>query len=242
MRLDKYLFESKLSESRAKAQTAIKSGAVTVNGTVETRPDRKIGTTDKVSITADSCPYVSRAGFKLKAALTEFGISPKGKTCLDVGAATGGFTDCMLQEGAELVYALDVGAGQLHQSLLTHPRVRFMPDTNARYLEPSIFEVRPQLCAIDVSFISLKLVLGPVIGCMAPGADIVTLIKPQFELSRPELVRGIVRDEELHKKVIKSLRQFLKKNFPAVKDLGVTVSPVTGTHGNTEFLWHLRLP
>lgn len=241
IRLDKYLFENKFCESRARAQSVIAAGRVTVNGSVETRPDKKISETDKVTVGADTCPYVSRAGMKMKAGLTEFGLSAQNKTCLDIGAATGGFTNCLLQEGADLVYAVDVGVGQLHPSLLNHPKVRFMPDTNARYLDPAAFETKPELCGIDVSFISLKLVLGPVIACMAPQADMVVLIKPQFELSRAELAHGIVKDEKLHAKVIKTLRAFVKKNFKEIKDCGTVVSPVVGTHGNTEFLWHLKV-
>ncbi|MDD4003997.1 MAG: TlyA family RNA methyltransferase [Elusimicrobiaceae bacterium] len=240
MRLDKYLFENGFFESRARAQAAIAAGCVSVNGGAEPRPDKKIGPADRITVTAGSCPYVSRAGLKLKAGLTEFNLSPHGKICLDVGAATGGFTDCMLKEGAAGVYAIDVGAGQLHPSLKAHPLVHFMPGTNARSLDPARFPARPQLCGIDVSFISLKLVLGPVIECLAPGADIIALIKPQFELSRAQLVRGIVKDEKLHAGVILSLRRFLKKTRPEVKDYATAVSPVTGAHGNTEFLWHLK--
>ncbi|MFA6582955.1 MAG: TlyA family RNA methyltransferase [Elusimicrobiaceae bacterium] len=239
-RLDSLLVALGLFESRRRAQTAIAAGSVSVNGQTALSPDKKFEETDKIEISGPACPYVSRGGLKLKSGLDSFKVSPAGKLCMDLGAATGGFTDCFLQEGADAVYAIDVGQGQLHESLLKNPKVIFMPDTNARYLNPSAFKNKPQVCAIDVSFISLKMVLPAVSGCLENKADIIALIKPQFELSRRELVRGIVKDPALHEKVKQELQSFLKTELPTAKDLGIIPSPIEGAHGNTEFLWHIR--
>ncbi|MBU2572732.1 MAG: TlyA family RNA methyltransferase, partial [Elusimicrobia bacterium] len=190
-RLDVACVERGLFESREKALRAIMAGLVLVNGLPADKAGRAVREGDVVELVRPDCPYVSRGGLKLKGALDNFKISVKGKICLDVGVATGGFTDCFLQEGAQKVYAVDVGEGQLHEKIKNDPRVIFIPQTNARFLKPEMFPEKPELCAIDVSFISLKLILGPVFDSTAPAAQIIALIKPQFELEPKDLKKGI---------------------------------------------------
>jgi 23S rRNA (cytidine1920-2'-O)/16S rRNA (cytidine1409-2'-O)-methyltransferase len=240
-RLDVACVEQGLFESREKALRAIMAGQVTVNGKPADKAGQPVKETDTVELAVRECPYVSRGGLKLKGALDSFGTVVKGKVCLDVGVATGGFTDCFLQEGAARVYAVDVGDGQIHERVKNDPRVVFMPQTNARFLKPELFPERPQLCAIDVSFISLRLILGPVLGVMAPGGDVLALVKPQFELAPGDLKRGIVKSEELRLKAMADMRVFLKESLPGAEEKGLTDSPIKGAKGNLEFLWHLKL-
>jgi 23S rRNA (cytidine1920-2'-O)/16S rRNA (cytidine1409-2'-O)-methyltransferase len=238
-RLDVACVEQGLFESREKALRAIMAGLVTVNGKPADKAGQPVRDGDVLALLKDDCPYVSRGGLKLKGAIDHFGIKAAGRTCLDIGVATGGFTDCFLQEGAEKVYAVDVGEGQLHEKMKTHPRVVFMPQTNARFLKPELFPERPTLCAIDVSFISLKLILGPVLSVMAPGGEVVALVKPQFELQPADLRRGIVKDEPTRQKAMEGMRAFLKAELPAAAEKGLMDSPVKGAKGNLEFLWLL---
>lgn len=239
-RLDVACVERGLFESREKALRAIMAGLVTVNGRPADKAGQPVKEADAVELVRDECPYVSRGGLKLKGALDAFGLDPRGRLCLDVGVATGGFTDCFLQAGAAGVYAVDVGEGQIHERVKNDPRVVFMPQTNARFLKPELFPEKPQLCAIDVSFISLKLILGPVFASMAPGGEVVALVKPQFELQAADLRKGIVKDEETRLKVMQDLRAFLKETLPGVEEKGLTDSPIKGAKGNLEFLWLLR--
>lgn len=239
-RLDVACVERGLFESREKALRAIMAGLVTVNGRPADKAGQPVKEADAVELVRDDCPYVSRGGLKLKGALDAFGLDPRGHICLDVGVATGGFSDCFLQGGAAKVYAVDVGEGQIHEKVKNDPRVVFMPQTNARFLTPGLFPDAPQLCAIDVSFISLKLILGPVFGAMAPGGEVVALVKPQFELQAADLRKGIVKDEETRLKVMEDLRAFLKDNLPGVEEQGLADSPIKGAKGNLEFLWLLR--
>ncbi|MFA6435126.1 MAG: TlyA family RNA methyltransferase [Elusimicrobiales bacterium] len=243
-RLDVACVERKLFESRVKAQACIMAGLVTVNGLPADKAGKAVEETDVIAIARPDCPYVSRGGFKLKGAIDNFKIDVKDKICLDVGAATGGFTDCFLQEGAGKVYAVDVGEGQLHEKIKNHPKVVFVPRTNARYLKPGQLPELPELAAIDVSFISLKLILGPVFNSTAPGARIIALIKPQFELQPRDLKKGIVRSDEARLLTVEALRAFIGENFKAVEEAGLMESPVKGSKGNIEFLWYLakRLP
>ena len=179
--------------------------------------------------------YVGRGGHKLEAALKFFAIAPERWTCLDVGASTGGFTDCLLQHGAAKVYALDVGHGQLAWKIREDSRVVVMEHCNARHLQPGDLSEKPRLAVMDVSFISLTLVLPPVAGVLTDGGMIVALIKPQFELSRAEVGRGgVVRDEEGHGKAVKKIRDFSSERGWTWG--GVTDSPITGADGNREFL------
>jgi len=239
-RLDVACVEGGLFESREKALRAIMAGLVTVNGRPADKAGQPVRDTDVIELAAPGCPYVSRGGLKLKGALDNFNIKAAGRVCMDIGVATGGFTDCFLQEGAARVYAVDVGDGQLHERMKAHPLVVFMPQTNARYLKPEMFPEKPSLCAIDVSFISLKLILGPVLSVMAPGGEIVALVKPQFELQARDLRRGIVKDEPTRLGVMDGMRAFLKESLPGAAELGLMDSTIKGAKGNLEFLWHLK--
>ncbi len=236
-RLDMACVERGLFESREKALRAIMAGLVTVNGRPADKAGQPVKDGDEIALAKDDCPYVSRGGLKLRGALDAFELEPAGKVCLDVGVATGGFTDCLLQAGAARVYAVDVGEGQIHERIKNDPRVVFMPHTNARYLRPELFPERPQLCAIDVSFISLKLILGPVLSVMAPGGLIAALVKPQFELQAADLRKGIVKDEAARLGVMEGLRAFLAASLPGAAERGLMDSPIKGAKGNREFLW-----
>lgn len=239
IRLDVACVERGLFESREKALRAIMAGLVTVNGQPAGKAGQQVGKTDILGLAKSDCPYVSRGGIKLKGALDAFKTAVKGRVCLDVGAATGGFTDCFLQEGALRVYAVDVGEGQIHEKIKNDPRVVFMPQTNARFLKPEAFPEKPGLCAIDVSFISLRLILGPVFSALARGGEVIALVKPQFELAPGDLKRGIVRTEELRQQALEGLRAFLKNALPGVEEGGLIDSPLRGAKGNLEFLWLL---
>ncbi|OGR68254.1 MAG: hypothetical protein A2081_06070 [Elusimicrobia bacterium GWC2_61_19] len=241
-RLDVACVEHDLFESREKALRAIMAGLVTVNGRPADKAGQQVRETDIIELIRNDCPYVSRGGIKLKGALDVFKTPVKGRVCLDIGVATGGFTDCFLQEGAARVYAVDVGEGQLHEKMKTHPQVVFMPQTNARFLKPEMFPEKPELCAIDVSFISLKLILGPVLSVMAPGGEVIALVKPQFELQAKDLRKGIVKDEPTRLGVMDDLRTFLKTSLPGTLEKGLIDSPLRGAKGNLEFLWLLSAP
>jgi len=238
-RLDVACVERGLFESREKALRAIMAGLVTVNGKPADKAGQPVKEPDIIELAKSDCPYVSRGGLKLKGALDAFGINPSGRVCLDIGVATGGFTDCFLQAGAKLVYAVDVGEGQIHERIKSDPRVVFLPQTNARFLKPDLFPEKPGLCAIDVSFISLKLILGPVFAAMAPGGEVIALVKPQFELQAADLRRGIVKDEATRLGVMDDMRAFLAASLPGVKEKGLADSPIKGAKGNLEFLWLL---
>lgn len=238
-RLDVACVERNLFESRVKAQACIMAGLVKVNGVRSDKAGKTVKETDVIEIVKSDCPYVSRGGFKLKGAIDGFKIEVKGRVCLDVGAATGGFADCFLQEGAGKVYAVDVGEGQLHEKIKNHPKVVFMPRTNARFLKPELFPEPPEFAAIDVSFISLRLILGPVLASTAPDARVIALIKPQFELQPRDLKKGIVRTEGLRLKAVEALRAFVRENFRNVEETGLMESPIKGAKGNVEYLWLL---
>ena len=239
IRLDIACVERHLFESRVKAQACIMAGLVRVNGVPADKAGKTVKETDIVEIVRSDCPYVSRGGLKLKGAIDVFKIDAKGRVCLDVGVATGGFTDCFLQEGAVKVYAVDVGEGQIREKIKNDPKVVFIPQTNARYLKPELFPEPPELAAIDVSFISLKLILGPVFDSTGPGARVIALIKPQFELSPQDLRKGIVRSDEIRLKAVEALRTFVKENFKNVEEAGLIESPIKGAKGNVEYLWLL---
>jgi len=238
-RLDVACVEQGFFESRERALRAIMAGQVTLNGRPADKAGQPVRDGDVIELLKSDCPYVSRGGLKLKGALDNFKIEVKGKVCLDIGVATGGFTDCFLQEGAARVYAVDVGEGQLHEKMKVHPRVIFMPQTNARFLKPEMFPEKPELCAIDVSFISLRLILGPVFGALKAGGEVIALVKPQFELAPGDLKRGIVRTEELRQKAAEELRVFVKDTLPVAEEKGLIDSPIKGAKGNLEFLWLL---
>lgn len=243
LRLDMALVEQGFFASRTRAQASIMAGEVLVNGQVDTRADRSILPEDVLSLKEKSCPYVSRGGLKLAGALKAWNLSVKDKVCVDIGVATGGFSDCMVQAGAKDVYGVDVGKGQLASEMLRYKNFHFKPETNARYMTPDLFEEAPQFAAVDVSFISLKMIMEPLFHVMAPEGDIVFLIKPQFELSPKQVPHGIVKTEENRQAAIASVQGFfeehLKEKFGA-QSMALMESPIKGTHGNTEYLWHVR--
>ena len=229
---------------RARAGALVLAGKVRVGIGDAARLDRKPGelVRSDVDVTIDEPPpYVGRGGHKLAAALDTFGISPAGRVCLDVGASTGGFTDVLLQRDASRVYALDVGRGQLAESLRTDPRVVSMERTNARGLTAGSLPEPVSLAVIDVSFISLDRILGPVASVFAPaGGDIVALVKPQFEAPRGSAVKGIVRDPAVHRTVLEGVAATAAAAGLAPRD--VASSPIEGADGNREFLLWLSVP
>ncbi len=238
-RLDQILFQTGMAESRQKAKALIMAGIVEVDGIKIDKPGRLIDKSASINIKKRAPAYVSRGGLKLEAALNHFPVSVENKVLLDIGASTGGFTDCLLQYGARKVVAVDVGYGQLDWKLRNDPRVRVMEKTNIRYLKPSDMEEAMHGAVIDVSFISLRLVVPPVSELLLRDAFIIALIKPQFEVGREQVGKGgVVRDPELHKAVIYSLIRFFE-------DLNWTVyghieSPILGPKGNREFLIYLE--
>lgn len=245
MRLDLWLATERLLPSRARAQAAIAAGLVTVNGTVIKRAAHQVGPDDVVVVTGDPVGYVGRGGMKLAAALDAFRVSPQGRDCLDVGASTGGFTDCLLQRGARRVLAVDVGQGQLHPDLVQHPQVWSLPQTDIRDVRPETVQRRwqslPDLAVVDVSFISLELVLPAVAALVHPGGELLVLVKPQFEVGPAAVGKGgIVRDEA-------SRQRAVAKIAAAAAALRMTVSPawpcpVTGGDGNQEYFLHMHKP
>jgi 23S rRNA (cytidine1920-2'-O)/16S rRNA (cytidine1409-2'-O)-methyltransferase len=235
-RLDSLMAETGAAESREQARKLVIAGAVLVDGRKAVKPSEQVAETARIEVLKEP-PYVSRGGFKLEKALKEFGISPKGRIVIDVGASTGGFTDCMLQSGAAKVFAVDVGYGQLHQKLREDPRVAVMERTNARYLTPDMFDSPLQFATIDVAFISLRLILPPLLDCLEEAADVVALVKPQFEAGPRLVKKGVVRDAAVHAKVLNDLLDWLKDQPASVK--GLSWSPITGPKGNIEFLLYL---
>lgn len=244
LRLDMALVEQGFFASRTRAQASIMAGEVLVNGEIDTRADRTILPEDIISLKEKSCPYVSRGGLKLAGALKQWNISVQDKVCVDIGVATGGFSDCMLQAGAREVYGVDVGKGQIADEIRRKPNFHFKPETNARYMTADLFDTPPQFAAVDVSFISLTMIMEPLIKVMAPESEIVFLIKPQFELTPKQVPHGIVKTEENRLLAIKRVQDFLAENL--AEKYGATgcelmESPIKGTHGNTEYLWHVKI-
>ncbi len=232
-RIDRLLVERGLFESRTKAQAAIEAGLVTVDGRIVAKASEEIPPDAKLHASAVH-PYVSRGGVKLAAALDHFHVDPKGRICLDIGASTGGFTQVLLERGASRVYAIDVGHGQLHASLRARPEIVSLEDTDIRTLSPDKVGERPDLVTVDVSFISLKLVLPPALALAQPVAHLIALIKPQFEAGRGAAKKGIVRDPAVHTDVCNDIAEFVASLGWRV--LGVIPSPIEGGDGNTEFL------
>jgi 23S rRNA (cytidine1920-2'-O)/16S rRNA (cytidine1409-2'-O)-methyltransferase len=236
IRLDHLLVQRGLADSRSQAQALILAGQVFVNGQPAPKPGSRVLTDVQVTVTR-SLPYVSRGGLKLAAALDAFGVSVRGAICADVGASTGGFTDCLLQRGAARVYAIDVGYGQLAWKLRQDERVVVMERTNARYLESLPEPVG--ILTLDVSFISLKLLFPAVVGWLAPAADVIPLVKPQFEAEREQVgKKGVVRDPAVHGQVLERVAGYAEAHGLGTR--GLIRSPITGPAGNVEFLMHLR--
>ncbi len=235
IRLDQLVVQRGLAETRARAQALIMAGEVRVNGIVANKAGERVPADAEVTVSV-GLPYVSRGGYKLAAALDGFGVEPTGMVVADVGASTGGFTDCLLQRDAARVYAIDVGYGQLAWSLRQDPRVVVMERTNVRYV-PSLPEP-VDLVTIDVSFISLELVLPVVTHWLKDTGQIVTLVKPQFEVGRGEVGRGgVVRRPEQHEAVLVRIAELCRQL--ALRFDGVLPSPILGPAGNREFLAHL---
>jgi 23S rRNA (cytidine1920-2'-O)/16S rRNA (cytidine1409-2'-O)-methyltransferase len=234
------LVERGLAESRARAQALLLAGKVGVGEGDAARRDRKAGDLVPADVALDVAerePYVSRGGHKLAAALDAFAIDPRGLACLDVGSSTGGFTDVLLQRGARRIYALDVGRGQLAESLRRDPRVVSMERTNARHLSAGSLGEPIELATIDVSFISLDLVLGPIASTLGPRGMIVALVKPQFEAGRGRTDHGVVRDPAIHREVLE--RVVARASALGIGTRAVIASPLTGPEGNREFLAQL---
>lgn len=240
-RLDALLVERGLFDSREKAQRAILAGEVFANGQRVDKAGARLPADAALEITQKS-RYVSRGGQKLKGALAAFQVDPAGLTCLDVGASTGGFTDCLLQHGAARVYAVDVGHAQLDWKIRRDPRVVVQEKVNVRYLPVDAFNEAIALAVIDVSFISLTLILPVVCRIVNnPGGTVIALIKPQFELERGEVGQGgIVREPELHERAVDKIRRYAAESLPTWRWTGVIESPILGGHGNKEFLACLR--
>ncbi|MBW1698248.1 MAG: TlyA family RNA methyltransferase [Deltaproteobacteria bacterium] len=238
-RIDLILVQKKLASTRQKARALVMTGKVLVNDQPVEKPGTLVAATDRISVRGEEIPFVSRGGLKLKAALEAFQVNPSALVCLDVGASTGGFTDCLLQNGAKLVYAIDVGYGQIAWKLRKDKRVVVIERTNIRHMPAETLGCLVDLVTIDVSFISLRIVVPEVIKFMKSDASIIALIKPQFEVGKEQVGKGgVVRDSRLHKSVIDELTQFFVRIGFEVK--AVMESPLTGPKGNKEFFMLLR--
>ena len=239
-RLDVLLTEQGYADTRSKAQAIIMAGQVYVDGQKADKPGISYEETVSIEVRGDVCPYVSRGGLKLEKALRDFGVKPDGFVYSDSGASTGGFTDCLLQQGARKVFAIDVGYGQLDWKIRSDDRVVVMERTNIRYVTPEDLGEPLDLSVIDVSFISLKIVLPTIKTLLKPDGQVLCLIKPQFEAGREKVgKKGVVRDPDTHKEVLDMFVE-LADNLD-FKILGLTFSPVKGPEGNIEFLGHLTL-
>jgi 23S rRNA (cytidine1920-2'-O)/16S rRNA (cytidine1409-2'-O)-methyltransferase len=237
MRIDRLLVERRFAESREKALKLILAGNVFVDGERVDKAGALVASDAEIEL-QDRSRYVSRGGEKLAHALDVFNVTIRDRICIDIGASTGGFTDCLLQRGAARVYAVDVGTGQLDARLRRDPRVVVMEKTNARALDPRIFAEQPSLAVIDVAFISLEKILPAVFGVLAPRAEVVMLIKPQFEVGRQHVGKGgVVRDPALHRAVVGRLARYSVLRGWHV--LGVSASPLRGPKGNREFFLHI---
>lgn len=238
-RLDQWLVAHGYAATREAARTAIMAGDVTVDGIVADKPGRRMPTGARVAVRRPERAFVGRGGLKLARALAAFGIDPRGRTAVDLGASTGGFTDCLLQAGAERVYAVDVGRGQLAWRLRTDPRVVSLEGVNARHMTPAQVGGQRDLVTADLSFISLRLVWPAIAALVRPGGDVVALIKPQFEAGRAQVRRGgVVRDPAVHEAVLRRVVDAAAASGLAT--VGVTASPLVGPAGNIEYLVHLR--
>lgn len=237
-RLDAAVAERGLAETRSKAAALIMAGQVYVNGQKASKAGQAVLDTDKIEIRGEKLPYVSRGGLKLEKAISVFSLDLTDRICLDIGASTGGFTDCMLQNGARQVFSVDVGYGQLAWKLRTDPRVVNMERTNFRYLTPADFPAVPNFASIDVSFISLKIILPALYPILSCGGTCVCLVKPQFEAGREHVgKKGVVRDEQVHTDVLRGVAEFAFSAGFSV--LGADFSPIRGPEGNIEYLLHL---
>ena len=238
-RLDLLVYELGYTDSRERARTTVMSGLVFVNGQRVDKPGTAVSPDAKIEVRGEALPFVSRGGFKLDKALKVFPVDPAGKICLDCGASTGGFTDVLLQHGAAKVYAVDVGYGQLAWKLRTDARVVSLERTNLRYITSEQIPDPIALAVMDVSFISIRLVIPAVRQLLTPGADLICLIKPQFEAGREEVgKKGVVRDSAVHARVIEEILAFAHAEGLSVQ--GLDFSPIRGPEGNIEYICHLK--
>ncbi len=239
-RLDKLLVQKDISRSRSKAKRLIMAGKVIVNDRMIDKAGTRVDTDADIRIKGETHPYVSRGGLKLQNALEEFEIDVEGKHCLDIGASTGGFTQCLLMEGASRVHALDVGHNQLAWKLRDDTRVEVYEDTNARYLEPGDFPVKFDLITVDVAFISLTKIIPVLEPLLKPGGEVITLVKPQFEVGKDNVGKGgIVKDYELHKEVLEDITGEMPSYALHPRD--IIPSPIEGAGGNREFFIYSTL-
>lgn len=238
-RLDQLVFERGLTESRERAKTTIMAGQVFVNGQRSDKPGTPVPEDAKIEIHGETMPFVSRGGYKLDKALKVFPVDPAGSHCIDCGASTGGFTDVLLQHGAALVYAVDVGYGQLAWKLREDNRVVCMERTNVRYISGEQIPELLDIAVMDVSFISIKLILPALKGILKPDADIICLIKPQFEAGKDKVgKKGVVRDIGVHREVVRDILDFCREHQLSCQ--GLDYSPIRGPEGNIEFLLWLK--
>ncbi len=238
MRIDCYLVENKIVKSREGAKEHIKNGDVFINGKPISKPSAEVNEGDNVDFKGAVLKYVGRGGLKLEKAVDVFGIDLNGRVCMDIGASTGGFTDCMLQNGAEYVYAVDVGHDQLDEKLRADNRVCNMEKTNFTELFPENFEPYPNFFSVDVSFVSLKKIIPRLSEFMKEGSSAAVLIKPQFEAGKSDIGKnGIVKDRKVHLRVLNELMAFFSQNGLAVK--GLDFSPISGGDGNIEYLAYI---
>ncbi|MFP4475086.1 MAG: TlyA family RNA methyltransferase [Desulfatibacillaceae bacterium] len=241
VRLDRLVLNRGLVPSRQRAAALILAGRVLVNDEPRDKAGALVDENAVVSIKGQDLPYVSRGGLKLEHALDHYGLDPSGLLCIDAGASTGGFTDCLLQRGARRVVAIDVGYGQLAWSLRNDPRVRVIERTNIRHMNPGDIPEPGQFATIDVSFISLRIAVPALAGLLLPGSPVVCLVKPQFEVGKAEVGKGgVVRDPEKHAKVLAQLDAYFRELRMDVRE--PTESPILGPKGNREFLLLLGTP
>ncbi len=235
MRIDSFLVENKIIKSRERAKEHIKNGDITINGKVVLKPSTEVSENDNVEFTGTALKYVGRGGLKLEKAIDTFGIDINGKICMDIGASTGGFTDCMLQNGADYVYAVDVGHDQLDKKLCSDSRVCNMEKTNFNELFPEYFDPYPCFFSVDVSFVSLKKIIPKLSDFMREGSSAAVLIKPQFEAGKSDIGKnGIVKDKKVHIRVLNEIIAFFSQNELTIEKLDY--SPICGGDGNVEYL------
>ena len=235
IRLDQLLFDRGLTPSRERAKTSIMAGLVYVNGQKADKPGMAVALDAAVEVRGEALPYVSRGGLKLEKALRVFPVSPAGCVCMDCGASTGGFTDVMLQNGAAKVYAVDVGYGQLAWSLRNDPRVVCLERTNIRYINEELIPESVDFAAADLSFISLRLILGAVYARLRPHGNMICLVKPQFEAGKEKVgKKGVVRDPAVHREVLEDFLVYARQAGFGLR--GLDYSPIRGPEGNIEYL------
>ena len=238
VRLDQLVVDRGFAPSRERARALILAGQVSVDGQPHTKAGSQVDASADVTLIAPDHPYVGRGGLKLAHALDTFGIGVDGRDALDIGASTGGFTDVLLQRGASRVIALDVGHGQIDWTLRTDPRVVVIEHFNARHLTPGDLPGPVDIVTIDVSFISLRQILPVVPPLLRPHADVIALVKPQFEAGRGEIRKGVIRDADVHARVVDEVAAAARE--VGLNSVASTPSPITGAKGNVEFLLHLR--